>query len=189
MREAAKSYAKVEHDSTALPLEKSDIETVLAAADLDWSERSTRRSSGRCSSAVSIPARAPQLGARLPDRDKIMLLVEPVVIRPLLVGVERGEDRDRGGTGPCGSRQVRRRPDETAERGRAFRRAASSAVTARKPLEEFGISWTQQSGFNANQGQEIKWIWDVDAVRQRLQRLKWQYPQLHDLVQQHARSG
>ena len=38
MREAAKSYAKVEHDSTALPLEKSDIETVLAAADLDWSE-------------------------------------------------------------------------------------------------------------------------------------------------------
>ena len=25
-------------DSTALPLEKSDIETVLAASDLDWSK-------------------------------------------------------------------------------------------------------------------------------------------------------
>ena len=67
--------------------------------------------------------------------------------------------------------------------------AILAAVTARKPLDEFGIAWTQQSGFNANQDQEIKWTWDADAVeRQCLLRLKWQYPQLHDLVQQHARS-
>ena len=46
--------------------------------------RSIRRSSARCSSAGSIPGSAPQLGAHYTDRDKIMLIVEPVVMRPWL---------------------------------------------------------------------------------------------------------
>lgn len=66
--------------------------------------------------------------------------------------------------------------------------AILAAVTAMKPLAEFGIAWTQQSGFNANQGQEIKWTWDAEKVRRQLSTLKWRFPQLHDLVQQHARS-
>ena len=41
-------------DDAALPLEKADIDTVLAASNLNWSEIDGRFSA-RCSSAVSIP--------------------------------------------------------------------------------------------------------------------------------------
>ena len=71
-------------DSTALPLEKSDIETVLAAADLDWSEIDPSIL-GTLFERGLDPGKRAQLGAHYTDRDKIMLLVEPVVIRPLLV--------------------------------------------------------------------------------------------------------
>ena len=71
-------------DSTALPLEKSDIETVLAASDLDWSEIDPSIL-GTLFERGLDPAKRAQLGAHYTDRDKIMLLVEPVVIRPLLV--------------------------------------------------------------------------------------------------------
>ena len=52
-------------NADALPLERSDIEMVLAASG----PRSTRRSSGRCSSAASSAARGgggPRLPARVP---------------------------------------------------------------------------------------------------------------------------
>ena len=71
-------------DSTALPLEKSDIETVLAASDLDWSEIDPSIL-GTLFERGLDPGKRAQLGAHYTDRDKIMLLVEPVVIRPLLV--------------------------------------------------------------------------------------------------------
>ena len=65
--------------------------------------------------------------------------------------------------------------------------AILAAVTARKTA---GRIRHRFHAAETNQGQEIKWIWDADAVQQRLQRLKWHYyPQLHDLMQQHARSG
>ena len=71
-------------DSTVLPLEKSDIETVLAASDLDWSEIDPSIL-GTLFERGLDPGKRAQLGAHYTDRDKIMLLVEPVVIRPLLV--------------------------------------------------------------------------------------------------------
>ena len=104
-------------DSVALPLEKSDIETVLAASDLDWSEIDPSIL-GTLFERGLDPGKRSQLGAHYTDRDKIMLLVEPVVIRPLLVEWEAEKTADRDGTGPCGSREVQRRADETAERGR-----------------------------------------------------------------------
>ena len=70
-------------DSTALPLEKSDIETVLAA-DLDWSEIYPSILGTLFEHGLD-PGKRAQLGAHYTDRDKIMLLFEPVVIRPLLV--------------------------------------------------------------------------------------------------------
>ena len=72
-------------DSTTLSLEKSDIEAVLAASGPGLGRRSIRRSSGRCSSGGLDPGKRAQLGAHYTDRDKIMLLVEPVVVRPLLI--------------------------------------------------------------------------------------------------------
>ena len=70
-------------DDTALPLEKADIETVLAASRLDWSEIDPSIL-GTLFERGLDPGKRAQLGAHYTDRDKIMLLVEPVVIRPWL---------------------------------------------------------------------------------------------------------
>ncbi len=71
-------------DATALPLERSDIDTVLAASRLDWSEIDPSILGTLFERGLDPDKRA-QLGAHYTDRDKIMLLVEPVVIRPWLV--------------------------------------------------------------------------------------------------------
>ena len=63
--------------------EETDIETVLAASDLDWSEIDPSILGTLFERGLDPDKRA-QLGAHYTDRDKIMLLVEPVVIRPLL---------------------------------------------------------------------------------------------------------
>ena len=70
-------------DGAALPLEKSDIDTVLAASNLDWSEVDPSIL-GTLFERGLDPGKRAQLGAHYTDRDKIMLLVEPVVIRPWL---------------------------------------------------------------------------------------------------------
>ena len=70
-------------DATALPLEKSDVDTVLAASRLDWSEIDPSILGTLFERGLDPDKRA-QLGAHYTDRDKIMLLVEPVVIRPWL---------------------------------------------------------------------------------------------------------
>ncbi len=70
-------------DDTALPLERADIDTVLAASNLDWSEVDPSIL-GTLFERGLDPSKRAQLGAHYTDRDKIMMLVEPVVIRPLL---------------------------------------------------------------------------------------------------------
>ena len=70
-------------DDTALPLEMSDIERVLAASRLDWSEIDPSIL-GTLFERGLDPGKRAQLGAHYTDRDKIMLIVEPVVIRPWL---------------------------------------------------------------------------------------------------------
>ena len=70
-------------DATALPLEKSDIETVLAASRLDWSEIDPSIL-GTLFERGLDPSKRAQLGAHYTDRDKIMLIVKPVVTRPWL---------------------------------------------------------------------------------------------------------
>ncbi len=70
-------------DGDALPLERSDIEAVLRAAALDWSEIDPSVL-GTLFERGLDPGKRSQLGAHYTDRDKIMLLVEPVVIRPWL---------------------------------------------------------------------------------------------------------
>ena len=71
------------NDDTTLPLERGDLETVLAASDLDWSEIDPSIL-GTLFERGLDPNKRAQLGAHYTDRDKIMLLVEPVVVRPLL---------------------------------------------------------------------------------------------------------
>ena len=68
-------------DNSALPLERSDIETVLKASRLDWSEIDPSIL-GTLFERGLDPGKRVQLGAHYTDRDKIMQLIEPMVIRP-----------------------------------------------------------------------------------------------------------
>ena len=110
-------------DGAALPLEKSDIETVLAASDLDWSEIDPSIL-GTLFERGLDPGKRAQLGAHYTDRDKILLLVEPVVIRPWLAewATEKAEvaaalERAEAATSPA-ARTKRRKAAE--RRYRAF---------------------------------------------------------------------
>ena len=70
-------------DDTALPLDKTEIDITLKAAVLDWSEIDPSIL-GTLFERGLDPGKRAQLGAHYTDRNKIMLLVEPVVIRPWL---------------------------------------------------------------------------------------------------------
>jgi type II restriction/modification system DNA methylase subunit YeeA len=68
------------HD--ALPLEQAEVELVLKAARLDWSDIDPSIF-GTLFERGLDPDKRSQLGAHYTDRDKIMMLIEPVIIRPL----------------------------------------------------------------------------------------------------------
>ena len=132
-------------DSTTLPLEKSDIETVLAAADLDWSEIDPSIL-GTLFERGLDPGKRAQLGAHYTDRDKIMLLVEPVVIRPLLVewGAEKtaiAAELDRAEAAKSSAARTKRR-NEAERRLRAFLERLR-----RFTVSKFGgLDWKSASG-------------------------------------------
>jgi len=65
-----------------LPLEAADIEGLERAAGLDWSEIDPSIL-GTLFERGLDPDKRSQLGAHYTDRDKIMRIVEPVVVRPL----------------------------------------------------------------------------------------------------------
>lgn len=66
----------------ALPLKQADIDNLLTAAHLDWSEVDPSIL-GTLFERGLDPAKRSQLGAHYTDRAKIMQIVEPVIIRPL----------------------------------------------------------------------------------------------------------
>ncbi len=70
-------------DDSALPLERADIDNLITAAALDWSEIDPSIL-GTLFERGLDPDKRSQLGAHYTDRDKIMQIVEPVIIRPLM---------------------------------------------------------------------------------------------------------
>ena len=70
-------------DDSALPLERHEIDSVLKAAALDWSEIDPSIL-GTLFERGLDPDKRSQLGAHYTDRDKIMRIVDPVIVRPLL---------------------------------------------------------------------------------------------------------
>ena len=74
-------------DDTALPLNKTEIETTLKASALDWSEIDPSIL-GTLFERGLDPSKRSQLGAHYTDRDKIMRIIEPVVMRPWLADWE-----------------------------------------------------------------------------------------------------
>ena len=110
-------------DGSVLPLEQSDIDTVLAASNLDWSEIDPSIL-GTLFERGLDPGKRAQLGAHYTDRDKIMLIVEPVVIRPWLAewAAEKAEvaaELERAGAAKSLAVRTKRR-NEAERRYRAF---------------------------------------------------------------------
>jgi len=70
-------------DDNALPLTRDDIALVRVAAARDWAEIDPSIF-GTLFERGLDPDKRSQLGAHYTDRDKIMLIVEPVIIRPWL---------------------------------------------------------------------------------------------------------
>ena len=104
-------------DDTALPLDRDGIESALKAAALDWSEIDPSIL-GTLFERGLDPDKRTQLGAHYTDRDKIMRIVEPVIVRPLLAEWEtaRAEIADLVGRAEsAGSRAVRTRRRRQAE--------------------------------------------------------------------------
>ena len=69
-------------DDETLPLERAEIDVTLKAAGLDWSEIDPSIF-GTLFERGLDPDKRSQLGAHYTDREKIMLIVEPVIARPL----------------------------------------------------------------------------------------------------------
>jgi hypothetical protein len=70
-------------DDSPLPLTREDIALVRDAAARDWAEIDPSIF-GTLFERGLDPDKRSQLGAHYTDRDKIMLIVEPVIIRPWL---------------------------------------------------------------------------------------------------------
>ena len=69
-------------DDFALPVEAKDIDELLSAAERDWSQIDPSIL-GTLFERGLDPAKRSQLGAHYTDREKIMMIVRPVIIDPL----------------------------------------------------------------------------------------------------------
>ena len=70
-------------DDTALPLDRPQVNAVREAAGLDWSEIDPSIL-GTLFERGLDPDKRSQLGAHYTDRDKVMQIVDPVIVRPWL---------------------------------------------------------------------------------------------------------
>ena len=110
-------------DDATLPLERAEVDAVLAASKLDWSEIDPSIL-GTLFERGLDPGKRAQLGAHYTDRDKIMLIVEPVVIRPWLAEwtAEKAEiaaELERAAAAKSPAARTKRR-NEAERRYRAF---------------------------------------------------------------------
>ena len=69
-------------DDATLPMDKDQIETTLKASALDWSSIDPSIL-GTLFERGLDPDKRSQLGAHYTDRDKIMRIIDPVIVRPL----------------------------------------------------------------------------------------------------------
>ena len=79
-------------DDATLALDLEGIETALRAAALDWSEIDPSIL-GTLFERGLDPDKRSQLGAHYTDRDKIMRIVDPAIVRPLLEEWEAGKEK------------------------------------------------------------------------------------------------
>jgi type II restriction/modification system DNA methylase subunit YeeA len=70
-------------DDSALPLTRAEIDVIRDVARLDWSEIDPSIF-GTLFERGLDPDKRGQLGAHYTDREKIMMIIDPVIVRPLL---------------------------------------------------------------------------------------------------------
>ena len=119
-------------NDTALPLNKAEIETTLKASALDWSEIDPSIL-GTLFERGLDPNKRSQLGAHYNDRDKIMRIIEPVVMRPWLAEWETAKIRiasslDRQATARSASAQSRHRREAERLLGEFLKRLRAFTV-------------------------------------------------------------
>ena len=107
-------------DDTVLALTRSDIGVVLAAAQTNWADVDPSIF-GTLFERGLDPANRVQLGAHYTDRDKIMLIVEPVVLRPWR--------EDWAAT--------KAKIDAELKKGKAPNKASANKIRAQKLLDDF----------------------------------------------------
>ena len=105
-------------NDAALPLDLEGIETALKAAALDWSEIDPSIL-GTLFERGLDPDKRSQLGAHYTDRDKIMRIVDPVIVRPLLAewetahaGIATTVERADAAGSPAAQTRLRRQADQ-----------------------------------------------------------------------------
>ena len=115
-------------DGGALPLEAAEIRTVLNAAEQDWSNIDPSIL-GTLFERGLDPSKRSQLGAHYTDPEKIMMIVNPVIIEPLTREWRTSERKSRR------SMQRPRRPDRHAQnRKRRPQASTGNQGSAKKTL-------------------------------------------------------
>jgi type II restriction/modification system DNA methylase subunit YeeA len=92
-------------DDTALSLREPEIERVLDAADMDWSQIDPSIM-GTLFERGLDPDKRSQLGAHYTDAEKIMKIIEPVIRRPLEAEWAETKAKNRGAAGKGAGKQV-----------------------------------------------------------------------------------
>ncbi len=117
-------------DDSALPLDKTEIETTLKAAALDWSEIDPSIL-GTLFERGLDPDKRSQLGAHYTDRDKIMRIIEPVIVSPwraewetakveIVAVLKRAKTAKSSAARTRQRRQAEQRKDDFLQRLRSF---------------------------------------------------------------------
>lgn len=109
----------------ALRLDRTDIAEVISAARLDWSDIDPSIL-GTLFERGLDPSKRSQLGAHYTDRDKIMLIVNPVIVEPLTTewGETRGEIKKLIESAPMQTEEKLLRGSDLAKRTTALNKAA-----------------------------------------------------------------
>lgn len=124
----------------ALALDAGDVALVLAAARLDWSEIDPSIF-GTLFERGLDPAKRSQLGAHYTDREKIDLIVDPVIVRPLTAEWEdvRGRIEKLLADAPKPTKERLLSPAQRAAVTRATDRAGALHVEFLERLRRFRV--------------------------------------------------
>jgi hypothetical protein len=148
-------------DDTALPLDKDDVALALRAADLDWAEIDPSIF-GTLFERGLDPGKRAQLGAHYTDRDKIMLIIEPVITRPWLAEWEakKAEIAKHMATAEeARSRRPARQADADASSRRPVARKRPACERQRQNFRAFWSGSGTSACWMRHADQEISFTW------------------------------